>query len=223
MGEFIQLTTLDGHVLDAWQCAPKGRARGRLVIVQEIFGVNDHIREVCAGFAADGFEVIAPALFDRAARGVALAYDEEGFARGRALRAEVGNDNAARDIAAALAAFGDGPRAAVVGYCWGGALAWLAATRLAPACAVGYYGTQIVEYIHEHPQCPVMLHYGEKDPTTPPEQIARVRAAQPEAAIHVYPAGHGFNCDRRSDYHAESARLARERTLAFLAEHAAAG
>ncbi len=223
MGEFIQLTAIDGHVLDAWKSPPKGAARGRLVVVQEIFGINDHIREVCDGFATDGYDVVAPALFDRVERGAELAYDEAGFARGRALRAETGNDNAMRDIAAALASFGAGPRPAVVGYCWGGALAWLAATRLEPACVVGYYGSQIIDYIHEQPRCPVMLHYGEQDPTTPADDIARVRAAHPEVAIHLYPAGHGFNCTPRADYHAESARLARTRTLAFLAEHAVAG
>ncbi len=220
MGETIELTAVDGHKFGAYRATPSGATVGRLVIAQEIFGVNGHIRALCDGFAADGYDVVAPALFDREERGVELGYDEAGFTRGREARAEVGNDNAVCDLAAALDAVRDGGMVGVVGYCWGGALAWLAATRLDADCAVGYYGSQIVTYNHERPRCPVMLHYGERDASTPADDIARVRAAHPDATIHLYPAGHGFNCDQRiGDFHAESAATARERTLAFLAEH----
>lgn len=220
MGERIALTAVDGHELGAYRAAPGDAARGRLVVVQEIFGINGHIRAVCDGFAADGYEVIAPALFDRAERGVELDYDKSGTARGRELRGRTGNDNAVRDIAAAVAALGGAAKVGVVGYCWGGALAWLAATRLGVACAVGYYGSQILDYSYEIPHCPVLLHFGTEDASTPADGIQRVRAAHPEVTIHLYPAGHGFNCDQRADYHAESAALARERTLAFFADHA---
>ncbi|MFQ5958936.1 MAG: dienelactone hydrolase family protein, partial [Alphaproteobacteria bacterium] len=174
----------------------------------------------CDGFADAGYEVIAPALFDRVERGVELGYDEEGFTRGRALRAESGTDNAVRDVAAAAAALSSAGRIGCVGYCWGGTIAWLAGTRLGLSCAVGYYGAQIVAYNHEHPQCPVTLHYGEHDASTPADDIRRVRESHADVAVHLYPAGHGFNCDQRTgDHHAESAALARERTLAFFAEH----
>ncbi len=220
MGETIELEAPDGHVLGAYRAAPAGVARGRLVIAQEIFGVNGHIRAVCDGFAADGYDVVAPALFDREERGAELAYDETGFARGRGLASQTGNDNAICDLAAALDVVRDGATIGVVGYCWGGALAWLCATRLDVDCAVGYYGARIITYNHERPRCQVMLHYGERDASTPADDVARVRAAHPDATIHLYPAGHGFNCDQRTaDFHAESAATARERTLAFLAEH----
>ncbi len=219
MGETIRLTADDGHVLGGYRSVPHGPARGGLVVIQEIFGVNSHVREVCDGFTAAGYEAIAPALFDRVEADVELGYDEAGFARGRELRGEMGNDNAVRDVAAALAAAREAGKVAVVGYCWGGSLAWLAATRLDPACAVCYYGAHIINYNHEAPRCPVMLHFGELDPTTPAADIERIRAAHPGAIVYLYPAGHGFNCDRRVDYHAESAELARERTLTFVAEN----
>ncbi len=220
MGETIELTAVDGHSLGAYRATPSGATVGRLVIAQEIFGVNGHIRAVCDGFAADGYAVIAPALFDRTERGAELGYDETGFARGRELSSQTGNDNAVCDLAATLDAARDGATIGVVGYCWGGALAWLVATRLDVDCAVGYYGARIIAYVHERPRCPVMLHYGERDASTPADDVARVRAAHPDATIHLYPAGHGFNCDQRTgDYHAENAAMARERTLTFLAEH----
>ncbi len=163
--------------------------------------------------------MIAPALFDRIERGVELAYDEAGIARGRALRAEGGNDNAVRDVAAAAAALAGAGRVGCVGYCWGGTIAWLAGTRLGLAAAVGYYGSQIIEYNHEHPQCPTMLHYGEEDASTPADDVARLRTSHTDVALQLYPAGHGFNCDRRADYHAQRAALARKRSRAFFAEH----
>ena len=219
MGETISLTADDGHVLGAYRAPPAGKARGGLVVIQEIFGVNGHIRSVCDGFAADGFETIAPALFDRAEKGIELDYDEPGMTRGRDIRATLGWDDPVRDIAAAVAALSGAGAIGAVGYCWGGSLAWLSATRLEVACAVGYYGGQIVQFKDETNSCPVMLHFGEKDQSIPAADVAAIRAAHPDIPVYTYPAGHGFNCDRRADYHAESATLARERTLAVLAEH----
>jgi len=219
MGETISLTADDGHKLGAYRARPEGAARGGLVVIQEIFGVNGHIRSVCDGFAADGYDAIAPALFDRAESGVELGYDEAGMTRGRAIRGQLEWDNAVRDIAAALAALSGEGKVGVVGYCWGGSLAWLAATRLGPACAVSYYGGQIVQFKDESATCPVLMHFGDKDASISADDVAAIRAAQPDVPVHIYPAGHGFNCDQRADYHAESAALARERTLAFLAEN----
>ena len=221
MGQTISLTAADGHRLTAYRADPAGAQRGGLVVIQEIFGVNDHIRGVCDAFADDGYRVVAPALFDRAEPGIALAYDADGMTRGRAFKAELGWDGPLADVAAAVAALkNDGP-VAVVGYCWGGSVAWLAATRLAGlACVVGYYGGQIVDFKDETPRCPVLLHFGETDAAIPLAAVEAIRAAHPEIPVHLYPgAGHGFNCEPRADYHPESARLARERTMAFLARH----
>ena len=219
MGETVSLTAEDGHALDAYRAHPAGAARGALVVIQEIFGVNGHIRSVCDGFAADGYETVAPALFDRTGKSLELTYTPEGRERGRAARGALGWDDPLRDVAAAVAAVRGAGAVGVVGYCWGGSVAWLSATRLDVNCAVGYYGGQIIQFKDEVPRCPVMLHFGDRDKSISLDDVAAIRAAQPELPIHVYPGGHGFNCDLRDDYNAESAKLARERTLAYFAEH----
>jgi len=219
MGETIRLTASDGHELAAYRANPSGAARGGLVIIQEIFGVNSHIRGVADGFAADGYVSIAPALFDRVERGVELGYNEDDRTRGRAIRADVAWDDALKDIAAAAAAL-SGMKTGVVGYCWGGSLAWLAATRLSGlAASVGYYGGQINDFRNETAHCPVMLHFGTRDASIPMDAVAAIRAAQPDIPIHIYEgAEHGFNCEQRASYHADAATTARERTMEFLAE-----
>ena len=220
MGQTITLTAADGHELQAYRAAAEGAPRGGLVVIQEIFGVNGHIRDVCDGFAADGYAAIAPAVFDRVERGVELDYDDAGIARGRALRAGLGWDGAMADVEAAAGALEPSGRVGVVGYCWGGSLAWLAACRLDVACAVGYYGGQIIGFNDETPRCPVILHFGETDASIPMDDVDAIRAAHADVPVHVYgDAGHGFNCDRRAAYHAESAKTARARTLALFAEH----
>ena len=219
MGEMIELTAQDGHRLGAYVARPEGPARAGLVVVQEIFGVNGHMRDVADGFAREGYLAVAPALFDRLEPGLELAYDEAGVARGRALRAEIPWEQVQADTAAAVQAAAEAGRAGVIGYCWGGSIAWLAACRLPVAAAVGYYGGQIHELREETPACPIQLHFGEQDTAIPLDTVEEVRALHPEVPVHLYPAGHGFNCDRRGSYHAESANLARERSLAFLAEH----
>lgn len=219
MGESISLTAGDGHRLDAYRARPDTRAKAGLVVVQEVFGVNDHIREVADGFAAAGYDVAAPALFDRVERHVELGYGEEDLATGRGYRTRLAWDDVILDVEAAARAVAEAGAVGVVGYCWGGSVAWLAAARLDLACAVGYYGGQIVHFRGEKPRCPVMLHFGEKDPIIASEDVAALRAARPEVTVHLYPAGHGFNCDRRADIDPESAEAARRRTLAFLAEH----
>jgi carboxymethylenebutenolidase len=222
MGEMVTLTAGDGHTLSAYRAAPEGRPRGGLVVIQEIFGVNSHIKSVADGFAADGYVALAPAVFDRVERGVALGYGQEDIARGRALRDKVGWEQMIMDVKAAVAALErEGLKVGVVGYCMGGSLAWLAATRIdGLAAAVSYYGGAVADFAHERPRCPVLLHFGETDASIPPEHWERIRAAHPTVPMHIYPgAGHGFNCDQRASYHEPSARLARQRTLDFFRQH----
>jgi carboxymethylenebutenolidase len=221
MGETITLTAEDGHKLAAYRAAPKGTPRGGLVVVQEIFGVNSHIKRVVDGFAADGYVALAPAIFDRVERDFAIGYKPEDIERGRAVRGKLPVEDAVKDVRAAVKALAaERLKVGVVGYCFGGTLAWLAATRIGGvACAVGYYGGGIADTATEEPRCPVLLHWGETDQSIPPEHHARVRAAHPDLPMHAYPAGHGFNCDERASYHEPSAELARQRTLEFLAKH----
>jgi carboxymethylenebutenolidase len=221
MAQRIELTGTDGHRLGAWLAPPDGTPRGALVVVQEIFGVNAHIRAVTERFAEHGYLAIAPMLFDREQAGVELPYDEAAVAEGRRLVAAIGFDNALRDVAAAARHVGAArEKVGVVGYCWGGTVAFLANTRMKMP-AVSYYGGRSVPFLHERPGAPLMMHFGERDPIIPPADLAKTRAALPEAEIHVYPAGHGFNCDQRKDYDARCAALALERTLAFFAKHLA--
>ena len=219
MGGWIELTAEDGHRLAAYHAPAVGRRQGGLVVLQEIFGVNAHMRDVADGFAADGYEAIAPAVFDRAERGVDLGYGDADVAKGRDLRTIFSWDLTVLDMKAAATRLAKTGKVGAAGYCWGGSLAWLCATRLAVDAAVGYYGGQIVPYMRETPRCPVMLHFGEKDTGIPLEDVEAIRAARPGVTIHLYPAGHGFNVPERSAYDAASARLARERTMAFFASH----
>jgi len=217
MGRMIELTAADGFSLAAWRADPVGPPRGGLVVAQEIFGVNSHIRSVCDGFAADGYVAIAPALFDRYERGVDVGYTPEDIAKGRELKAQAQIDAALRDVAAARDAIATAGKVGVVGYCWGGYVAWMAAARLAGfACAIPYYGGGILDAADLRPQCPLMAHFGERDTMIPVDGVRKLAAAHPEAQVFVYAADHGFNCDQRASYDAAAASLARERTLQFL-------
>ncbi len=215
--QWIELTASDGHRLDAYQASPAGDARGGVVIIQEIFGVNAHVRALVEGYAAEGYRAIAPALFDRVRKKVELGYTPEGTQEGRALRTQIGWDKPILDVEAAARSLGG--RVATIGFCWGGSLSFLMACRADVACAVAYYGGQIIQFVGERPKAPVLMHFGEKDPLIPAADRERIAGAHPEAEIHVYPAGHGFNCNERQDYDPESARVAKERTLAFLRAH----
>jgi carboxymethylenebutenolidase len=221
MGSKVTLTAADGHRLAAWRAGPDAAPRA-LVVVQEIFGVNSHIRTVCERFAAQGYAVIAPALFDRVEPGVELGYTQEDMVRGRALRAEVPESGTLADIDAAAAAF-SGRTLGIVGYCWGGTVAWWGATRTthfrAAAC---WYGGGIAATRTATPHCPVQMHFGEKDASIPIADVEAIRAAQPGVEIFVYPgAGHGFGCDDRASFSKPDADLAQSRTLAFFAKHLA--
>ncbi len=217
MGEFTTLMARDGHEFNAWLAAPTGAPRGALVIAQEIFGVNRHIRGVADGFAADGYVTIAPCLFDRIRRGIELGYGEKDTQEGRGYRMQIPKEKTLLDLAACINVVKHAGRVAVIGYCWGGTLAYLAACELPIARAVSYYGGQIKDHLDKHPRRPVMYHFGEKDPYIPPGDVEKIRAADPDGVVHLYPADHGFNCEERGSYDAASARLARERTLEFLA------
>lgn len=219
MGEWTQLQAADGHNLDAYVARPDTRPKAGLVICQEIFGVNSHIRSVADGYAAEGYLAVAPALFDRLRGGIELGYQGDDIAQGRELRGQITWDQAIADVAAAACAAAVAGKVGVVGYCWGGSIAWLAACRLEVQAAVGYYGGQIYEHRALTPRCPVLLHFGEKDAGIPLDQVAAVRQAHPEVPVHLYPADHGFNCDQRGSYHAESAATARKRSLEFLRQH----
>ena len=215
------LQAADGHRLAAYRAAPTGKPRGALVVVQEIFGVTSHIRAVADGYAADGWLAIAPAMFDRVERGIELGYTPADIERGRELKGGCSNDHALLDIAAAVDTVRSAGKVAVIGYCWGGTLAWLAACRQPGlAAAVSYYGGGIGELVDLTPRCPVLAHFGERDASIPLSVPEALRTAHPEVEIHIYSAGHGFNCDQRGSFDAASAKLARERSLAFLNAHA---
>ena len=220
--ETVELEAADGHRLAAFVAHPPGAPRGALVVVQEIFGVNRHVREVAQGYAADGYLAVAPALFDRVQRGTELGYEGADRTLGMQLKGAVQNDAALQDIAAAVAHAAAAGRVGIVGYCWGGLLAWLAACRLdGLSAAVCYYGGGMTQPQNAQlaPRVPVLAHFGERDPHIPLEGVRAFAAAQPDVAVHTYAADHGFNCDQRASHEPASARLARERSLAFLREH----
>ncbi len=223
MSEHLKLKAENSHELDAYVSAPAGEPIAGLVVLQEAFGVNRHIRSVADGYAKDGFLAIAPALFDRIERGVELGYEGEEMQRGIGLARQSNPADTEKDIAAALQYVREktGLKAGVIGYCYGGTMAWLSATRLDPSAAVGYYGGQIARFTTETPACPVMLHFGKLDQHIPKDDVDRVQAVHPEVSIFWYDAGHGFNCNDRASYNADAAKLARERSLEFLKKHLA--
>ncbi|MFO1145292.1 MAG: dienelactone hydrolase family protein [Rhodospirillales bacterium] len=220
MGDCIRLRAEDGIEFTAYRTDPGGGRRGAVVVIQEVFGVNVHIRDVCDRFADQGYAAIAPALFDRVKPGVELGYDEAGVTEGRALVGALGWDAPMRDVWAAAKALRADGQVGVVGYCWGGTIAWLAGCRLDVACIAAYYGRQIVDFLDEKPRCPSILHFGAEDPLIPADNIGKVAAAYPEIPLFRYAgAGHGFNCDRRADFRADIAATALDRTLALFAQH----
>jgi len=220
MGQMITLSAHDGHRLGAYEAQPTGRARGAVVVVQEIFGVNGHIRRVADGYAASGYRVVAPALFDRVRPGIELGYTDADIAEGRSIREKITFDHALADVAAARDALRETGRVGVVGYCWGGTVTWLAAARLEGfAAASSYYGGGIGKFAGESPRCPMQCHFGDRDHAISLDEVDAVRKANPGVQVFVYSAGHGFNCDERASYDATSAALARERTLELFRAH----
>jgi carboxymethylenebutenolidase len=220
MGSHAKLTASDGHRLDAYLAEPTSTATSAVVIVQEVFGVNRHIRSVVDDYATQGFIALAPGLFDRVQPGIQLNYNSADVTRGMQIVKQIGMEKALLDVAAALAHAARLPnikKVGIVGFCFGGTLSWLAATRHNPAAAVCYYGGQIAKFASEKPRCPVIMHFGAKDAHIPASEIQKIQQAHPDLPVYLYEkAGHGFNCDHRPDYEPHSAALARQRTLAFL-------
>ena len=221
MGQFTTIMARDGHEFQAWLAAAPARPRGAVLVLPEIFGVNSQIRAVTDGFAREGYTAIAPSLFDRVRRGIELGYTPADMQEGMGYVKQLDPDSTRRDIAAALAVVKHSGRAAAVGYCWGGALAYLAACELPLACAVVYYG-KVSSYLDRKPRCPVMYHYGTEDRSIPLADVERIRAAYPQAPVYTYEeAGHGFSNEQRDSYRPQAAALARTRTLEFFARYVA--
>lgn len=216
----VQLQASDGHPFSAHRIDPLGAPRGAIVVIQEIFGVNAHIRAVTVRLSAMGYSTIAPALFDRVERGVELGYDEAGFTRGRALVGGLSPEGMMADLEAAIAAVSPTGKVGMVGFCFGGAVAWMAAARLLGlACVVSYYGSRILGYRELAPRVPVQMHVGRTDASFPVEQVREIAAAHAGVELHEYDAGHGFDCDHRKDFDPDAAAAALQRTLGFFARH----
>ncbi len=222
MGEQARLHAADGHEFDAYVAAPEGTPRAAIVVVQEAFGVNHHIRSVADRLAREGYLAVAPALFDRYERGFEAAYDEAGMAKAMALLPKLSMDWTAADTLAAVEYARDEYKTEVgiVGFCLGGSVAWMAAANMPVSVAVGYYGGMIAKFKDAQLKAPVMLHFGADDAHIPMSDVEAIRAAHPEVPVYVYEgAGHGFNCDERASYNEAAAKQAWARTLAFLGEH----
>jgi carboxymethylenebutenolidase len=220
MSHFETFMARDGHAFQAYLARPAGSARGAVIVVQEIFGLTPHILAMADEFAAQGYLTIAPALFDRIRRDLVLGDSPPEVERAHGYCQQIAMPKALLDIGASAAVARHSGKVAVVGYCWGGTLSWLAAAELSLGAAVCYYGSGIAEHLDKVPACATQLHFGERDAFIPPQAIARIRAAYPHGDYYIYSAGHGFNNDSRPQhYDAPAAALARERTREFLAQH----
>jgi len=217
----LSLTAADGHRLGAYRADPDETAHGAIVVIQEIFGVNSHIRSICDRLAAAGYTAIAPALFDRSEPGFQSGYSPPEIERARRFIADPDWDSYLSDTDAALKAVADVGKVGIVGFCLGGSVAFLAATRLAGfAAAVGFYGGRIADFADEVPRCPTQLHFGAEDAGIPMSNVDTVHAKRPDCEVFVYEgAGHGFNCDERASFHPKAAKLAWARTMSFFASH----
>ena len=217
MGSTVSLTAADGHVLDAWFEPAHGRERGAVVVIQEVFGINAHIRRVTEQYAEAGYRSIAPALFDRLGKDITVPYTD--VAAGIALVHRLKDDETLLDMKAAIDFVRPAGKVGVVGYCWGGTMSYLAAARLDIAAAVSYYGGFIPNYLDEKLRVPVMFHFGEKDAHIPMDTVEKIRARHPQQTYHHYPAEHGFNCTDRASFDPASAKLALERSIEFFRKH----
>jgi carboxymethylenebutenolidase len=221
MGKHFSLTAADQHRLGAYRADPAGAARGGMVVIQEIFGVNHHIRAVCDRLAGEGYAAVAPALFDRTERDFECGYSEAEMAKAFTFIANPDFDAMLRDSQAAIDELkGAGP-VGIMGFCMGGTVAFAASAKCSGlSAAVCYYGGFIAKMADEKTRCPVQMHFGETDSYIPMSDVEMIRSKQPQAEIHVYPgAGHGFHCDERASFHEPSAKLAWQRSMAFLQKH----
>ena len=220
MGEWMKLTASDGFVLDAYVARPEGTPKASVVVLQEIFGVNNHIRSVTDLYAKHGYLAVAPALFDRKVKQFEVGYGPDDVKAGRDIAFALDRDEALRDIAAAIAFAGQSGKTGVVGYCWGGTMAYAAACSLSGLSAVSaYYGGGVTAMKDHAPTVPTILHFGERDAHIPMSGVNDFKSARTEATVYVYAADHGFNCDQRGSFDEASAHLARTRTLAHFAAH----
>ena len=215
----LQLRAADGHTFSSYLARPEGLARGGIVVVQEIFGVTGHIERVADQFAAEGYLAIAPAVFDRQERGVNLAYDEAGIARGVGYMQRADFGHVMTDLQAAIDAVAHAGPVGMVGYCWGGLVTYLAGSRTNIAAGVAYYGGGITRFLEPVPRCPMQFHFGEQDTHIPLSDVEKIRAAFPQGEYHTYAAGHGFNCTDRASHDAAAAHLAFARTKEFFSKH----
>ena len=222
MGKMITLKSSDGFELSAYRADPAGKPKGCMIVIQEIFGLNDHIKSIADRIAANGYLAVAPAMQDRAERGFAVGYTPADIERGRAVRGMVKNEDSLKDIRSAfdyLKAQNAG-KVGVVGYCWGGSLAWLAATEIdGLAMAVSYYGGEVANNTDKKAKCPVMFHFGDKDASIPMDKVEIVKQKLSEHPVYVYSAGHGFSCDARGSFDKTAHELALGRTREFAAKH----
>ena len=225
MGQFIDLTAQDGVTFPAYVAEPAGQPKGAIVVLQEIFGVNSHIRSVADGYAAAGYLAVAPSTFHRVKPGVELGYTGDDMQAGMALKTaveELPAPGVLQDVQAAVDYAAKAGKVGIVGYCWGGLLTWRAAAGVSGiAAAAPYYGGGMTtpEESARTPKVPVLAHFGSKDHWISLESVEAFKKAHPEVEVHVYEADHGFNCDQRGSYDAAAAKLAKERTLAFFAKH----
>ena len=225
MGQFAELKAADGQAIPAYVAQPQGKAKGGIVVIQEIFGVNAHIRAVADGYAEQGYLAVAPATFHRVKPNVDLGYEADDMAAGMALKTAteaLPAPGVMQDIQAAIRHAAQAGKVGIVGYCYGGLLTWRAACALEGlSAAVPYYGGGVTtpDEIARQPRCPVLAHFGDQDHWISLESVEAFKKAHPEVEVHLYHANHGFNCDHRASYNAEAAKLARERTLAFFARH----
>ena len=224
MGENITITASDGFTFDAYLARPEGKTKGGLVVIQEIFGFNDHMREVCDGYAAEGYISVGPSLFDRYEKKLELGYSSDDVTRGREIRAHVGWDDPVQDLAAAAKFAAAGGNVGSVGFCWGGSRSFLCATRIdGIAASICYYGGQVLDFKDETANAALMMHFGSADASIPPDAVVDISIAHPDAVVHTYEGAlHGFNCDHRASYNKAAAEFALERSLALLDKKGAA-
>jgi carboxymethylenebutenolidase len=217
MGKMVRLKAADGHELDAYLAEPKGKAKGGIVVVQEVFGVTDHVKRVADQYAAQGYRAIAPAMFDRIARNLTVPYTD--VQRGLEHMRKLKWPDTLADVTAAANEIRGAGSAAVVGFCWGGTVAHVAASDLDIDAAVSYYGGGVAKMLDKKPRCPILYHFGDQDHSIPLADVEKIKTANPSSALHVYRgAGHGFSCDERASFSARDAQLAFERSIAFLNE-----
>jgi carboxymethylenebutenolidase len=217
----IELTAADGHTFSAYWAEPVDPPKGAVVVLQEMFGVNPHIQKLADSFAAKGYVAIAPSLFDRVKTGVALGYDEEGLSEGLELAQKLDRQLALSDIQASVDAVKGAGKVAIVGYSWGGYLAYVSANRVdGLACSIGYYGTGIVDDYREKRRIPTLLHFAENDLLIPVEDVVQFRAYRPDVSAFTYPeTAHGFNCNERNGYNEDAAQTALDRTLFWISQY----